>query len=194
MSQALPIKAGQEAHALRPKTTLTEAAHLLAELMERIDNGEDLGEVLVAAFHDTRLDLAQAVDRRIAFAHWVKGAIAMAKEQRDEWRQKVQQLEMLEDRFKANTQAAIEENPDIPFVGSMGKISVQKNPPSLKLAFEGKSLTPDMVECFQIPKQYVVTKVTYELDTAQLKTDILAGDTRVPWAWIEQGQSVRFKK
>ncbi len=91
-----PITAGDALAQRRPNTPLTEAAHLLAELMERIDAGEDLGEALVQAFHDTRLDLAQAVDRRIAFASWVKGAIEMAKKQSDEWRLRAQQLEMLE--------------------------------------------------------------------------------------------------
>ncbi len=76
----------------------------------------------------------------------------------------------------------------------MGKIGIQKNPPALKLAFEGKALTADMIDCFQIPKQYIVTKVIYELDTATLKRDILAGDIRVPWATVEQSTGVRFRK
>ncbi len=175
------------------KTPLAEAALILAELCDRIDGGAEMVPALLEAFNDTRLALADAVDRRICFDTWVKGAIEAAKSARDEWISRSKQLEALHEAFKANTKAVLLQAPDIPYQGKLGKIALQKNPPALRLAFGDKYVTPETIEMFGIPDRFLRVEVIRSVDIGAVKEAIQAGD-QVPWADIEQGQHVRFRK
>jgi hypothetical protein len=176
----------------KKKTPLAEAASLLTELCERIDNGENLDHALMAAFNETKLDLAEAVDRRIAFDHWCKGAIEAARQARNDWDERKKLLEALLERFKENTKAIIEANPDLPYAGKLGRLALQKNPPSVQYAFGTKDVTPDLIDYLGIPREYV--RVTYEIDTAKVKADLLAGK-EITWAALKtDGCHLRVRK
>ena len=175
------------------KTPLAEAALILAELCDLIDGGAEIGPALMGAFNDTRLQLADAVDRRICFDTWIKGAQNAARRARDEWATRAKQLDALHDAFKENTKAVLLQAPDLPYQGKLGKIALQKNPPALRLAFGDKYVTLETIEMFGIPDRFLRVETIRSVDIGAVKEAIQGGD-QVPWAEIEQGQHVRFRK
>lgn len=175
------------------KTPLALAAALLSELCERIDAGESPEGALLESFNDSRLALADAVDRRIAFDTWVKGAIDAAKEARDDWAAQAKRLEGLHDAFKKNTLQVVEGTPDVPYQGRLGKIAVQNNPPALETVFQEKQLSGDMIDMFGIDPEFYTVETVYKLNTKAVKAALAEGKS-IPWALLTQGRSVRFRK
>ena len=86
----------------------------------------------------------------------------------------------------------MEQRPDLPYAGKLGKLALQKNPASLQLAFGDKSLTPDMISYFNITQEYV--KVRYDLDMPKVKADLQAGKA-IDWAALKtDGCHLRIRK
>lgn len=175
------------------KQPMDLAALVLAELCDKIDNGADLDQELVRAFDDAKLTLAAAVDRRIAFDTWIKGAIEAAREARTQWEERVQLLKAMHERFKANT-LAIVQAADVPYQGSLGKIRAQRNPVGVKLTWGDKLLSPDLIDMLGIDDRFVRVKTEYSIDAAAVKAALEAGED-LPWARLDQsGFHVRFTK
>lgn len=177
----------------RPKVPMAVAAATLAELCDRIDAGESIGEAVVALFDEKRLELCEAVDRRIAFDQWIKGAIEAARAARDEWGKRVEQLREAHERFKANTKAIVEAAPDLPYRGALGSIAVQKSPPAVDVAWGSRELDDETIAFFGVDPRFVKTKVTHTLDVTAVKDALKAGET-LDWARLTQSNHVRFKK
>jgi hypothetical protein len=175
------------------RVPLAVAASDLARICDELDAGVTLDQALVAAFDDTKLALADAVDRRIAFHEFASSALEAARAARAGWDERVQQLKGLIDRFKANTQAVVEAHPDLPYRGTLGRITVQKSPASLQTTFGFRELTPELIEMMGIEPEYYTVKTTYTLDTKKAKEALAAGKS-LPWAELTQSNHVRFKK
>lgn len=168
------------------------AAAALAEMCDAIDAGAEPSDVLVQVFHDRKLELRDAVDRRIAFFQVVKGQIDAAKAARNAYAEQAKRLEALLEAMKARTKEIIEEHPDLPYEGDLGKLCVQKSPPAVKVMFEDRTLDKETIDLFGISERFIRTKVTYELDTKAVKAAIEAGED-IPWARIEQGTHLRVR-
>lgn len=177
----------------KPRVPMAFAAAILSELCDRLDEGADPTDALCAVFQETKLDLADAVDRRVAFDTWIQGAIKTAKEARDVYAERARKLTAAHEAFKKNTQDIIQAHPDLPYQGSLGRLAVQASAPSLKLAFGGKDLTPDMIQMFGIDEKYVKSEIVYTLDTAAVKAALQSGET-IPWATLETGSHLRIRK
>lgn len=177
----------------RERVPMAQAVQMLADLCERIDDGEAPTDAITKVFAETRLDLAEAVDRRIDFSAWIAGAISQAKEQRDVWADRARKLSAAEDAFKANTKAIMEAHPDLPYKGSRGRLALQANSqPTLKLLFGEKAVTPEVLSTFGIDDRFVKTKTVYEIDTQAVKAALQAGD-KLPWAELSHGTHLRIK-
>lgn len=175
------------------KQPMDLAALVLAELCEQVDSGADLDRELVARFDDAKLTLADAVDRRIAFDTWIKGAIEASRAARADWDQRTQLLKRIHEAFKAKTLAIVEASPDVPFVGRFGRLASQKSPPAIKLSFGDKQLTPQLIDMFGIDERFVKTVTTQTIDIDAVKAALAAGDN-LPWAEQVQGTHLRIRK
>lgn len=186
MSQQLTI--------IKPyKVPMDYAATALAELCERIDSGEPLSDALTVVFNDTKLDLADAVDRRIAFDTWIKGAIAAADNAAHEWQARAKKLEMMRDAFIERTKAIVEANPDMPYQGKLGTLKIRKNNPAVQLAFNDKALTADMIALVPGLADYAKAKTTWSVDKLRIAADLKAGE-ELPWATLTQGTRLEVRK
>src|SRR4051812_21317821 len=98
----------QEPGAPKPnnKVPMAVAADNFAAICRAIDNG-DLDAALISLFHETRLTLAAAVDRRICCLDMCSNSLRAAKEARDSWKERVKQLEYVEEKVKGMTIEAI---------------------------------------------------------------------------------------
>lgn len=184
----------QPAAVERRKAPMDWAASVLAEICDEMDNTEGaITDDMLARFEDASIDLAEAVDRRIAFDTWIKGATKAARKARDEWNDRVQKLKALHDRFKERTKAIIEDNPNLPYQGNLGKMRVQKSAPSVETTFGDKELTKDLIDMFGIEERFIRRKVEYAVDAQAVKDAIKAGE-EISWAQLKQSSHVRFGK
>ena len=181
-----------------PKIPLDEAALILRELCEAIDNGLDLDAALLERFADAKLDVSNAVDRRIFFFAKIDEELAAARAVREawkakmqEWDAKVQQLKTLEDRIWAATKAVVEGNPELPYQGQYGKLAVQKNGGVVPLTTEFDTLDADTIATFGIEARFY--KVGYSMDNAAIRAALEAGED-LPWARLGvRGTSLRIR-
>lgn len=175
------------------------AASTLAQICEVIDEGGDLDGALLSRFSSARSDLVASVDRRICFLRFCEDAISGAKRARDAYVERARQLERMVEALKTKTMQAMKENEDVPFVGSLGRFAVQKNPAALKLGFEAKSMSVSRVVSAEdvtkhkIDKKFLKTVIEFQLDADAVKTALKAGQ-EFPWATLEQGESLRIKE
>ena len=169
------------------------AAVILSELCDRLDDGEDPSAAFLQAFQETKLDLADAVDRRIAFAGWLEGAIFAAKKARDAYAERARKLGQVEEAFKKNTAETIQAHPDLPYKGALGRLAVQASAPSLKLSFEPGNLTLQGFVDLGIDTKFIISKTTWSLDTAAVKAALVAGE-QFSWASLEHGKHLRVKR
>lgn len=177
------------------RVPMARAAADLATLCDLIDDGAEPTAALKQVFDETKLDLADAVDRRIMFFSTVEAAIEQARGARAAWDAQVQQLKGLLASMQATTKATIEAFPDLPYQGQLGKLAVQKNGgrASLSLTFGDKDLTPDLIEMFGIDERYYTVRTTYTLLTDAVRKDLDAGRP-VPWAQFgERGTHLKVK-
>lgn len=147
------------------KIPLALAADNFATICKAIDEG-DINEAITSLFHETKLDLADSVARRICFLEFIDGAIKNASEIRDSWKQRVDQLKHVEERVKKLTLDIITTESTIEYRSDLGKLCAQQNPPSLKLNFEttrvslGNIITGKDIERHDIPAELITETTT----------------------------------
>jgi hypothetical protein len=174
------------------------AAILLADLCARIDSGEDPEGALLAAFEDTRLSLSDAVDRRIAFDAWSKGAVATAQESKKLWDKRIKVLQNLRDRFLDRTKQIVEMVNDgdavVPFKGKLGEIVLHWNPEALDLDEKMPTSSADRKAWgfWRVPAKYIRKTVTYSIDKDAVKAAIGDGK-KFKWAKIKREKRLKFK-
>jgi len=176
----------------RAKVPMGEAALILAQLCDAIDAGADVDAAVQAVFRETRLDLADAVDRRIVFFELLKAQIEAARSARNAWDVRKQELEEMLATLKAKTQEIIEEHPDLPYQGRFGKLAVQKSPPKVETVWGDRELSPEIIQAFGVESRYVIQETHYKLDTRLVKSDLERG-VPLAWASIGQGRHLRTR-
>lgn len=194
-----------KAVAVRPKIPMDEAAALLAQMCDAIDAAEptvDLdsaaGAAVVEAFNDAKLNLAEAVDRRIAWIAFVEGQIIAARAARDAWDAQKKRLEALLSAMRQRTAATISEHTaadaKITFRGRLGELSVRTNGGVLPMEVTlPPELTAETLEQFGIDERFYKMRVTYELDSAAVRKALEGGET-LPWAKLgERGSHLRIR-
>lgn len=181
--------------AIRPKIPMAVAATELAMLCDAIDDGVEPSTALVTIFDERRLDLADAIDRRIMFITLVEGQIEQARAMRAGWDEQVQRLKALLDTMRTKTKEILEAAPDLPYQGKLGKLAVQKNGgvPPLATTWGDRDLSAAEIEMFGIDERYVKVETTYKLRTDVVVKDIEAGHS-VEWAQLApRGSHLRIK-
>lgn len=176
------------------KVPMAWAATALAALCERIDNGED-PHAVAAEFASTELALADAVDRRIAMIRFVEGAIEGAKAARDAYAADAQRLTDLLTSMKDRTKDIVQANPDLPYSGTLGRFTVQKNGghAPLKLTFGDREVSKTELDLFEVPERFVGSKVVFWIRTDEVRAALAAGE-KLPWAELEErGHHLRIR-
>ncbi len=176
----------------KPKIPMAFAALVLSELCDRLDDGADPTEALVAVFKDSELDLADATDRRIAFDTWIQGSIETAKKARDAYAERARKLTVAHEAFKTNTLSILEAYPELPYKGQLGRLASQASPPAMKLTISS-DLTQEVIEQFKIEPRFVKIITRLVLDSAAVKTALQAGEV-FPWASLETGTHLRIRR
>ncbi len=184
--------------AVIPKVPLDEAALILAQLCDAIDNGAEIDALLAAQFADAKLDVANAVDRRIFFFQKIEEELEAARARRASyqkvvamWDAKVQQLKALEDRVWRATKEIVEASPDLPYQGQYGKLAIQKNGGVLPLTTDFEALDADTISLFGIEPRFYRT--TYSLDNPAIRAALEAGED-LPWARLgARGTQLKIK-
>lgn len=182
-----------------PAASMNWAAKTLNELAERVDEGENLNEVFLSLFAETKGDLAHNTDRAVAFREIVTGMIAHAKEAKKAWDARRKLLENTLATFDGEIKATISEAPSLPFQGALGSIKLAKNPPkvSYNCLLESKSvsnvLTDDVIKMFEINPEYVIEKIYKCLDTTNVKAALQSGET-LAFAELIQEQRLAVKR
>ncbi len=174
------------------KLPLAWAAQVFAQICDDVDGATKIDEFLKAAFDDARCDLAESVDRRIAFDRWCKEQVAAAEEGYRWYRARKEMIERVHGSFRERTKDVVDSQPDVVFQGRLGKIWVQNNPPTVEYTFGAReAITPEVAEAFGVPSEYLVAKTTYRVDSERTKAELQAGE-ELGWATVRQGRSIRF--
>jgi len=180
------------------KVPLALAAQNLSQLMEAIDDGT-LNETITRLFSSDRLAVADAVDRRIFCLRHFEDTIKNLKAIADEYRLKAKQLEHALETIKEKTVQIMEQVPDVPYVGELGRLRIQNNSQSaLELKFElGKKsvsniLSESDIEKYQIPQELMETVTYTALKSDTVKKLVEAGE-KLEWASVQRGRHLRYK-
>jgi hypothetical protein len=173
---------------------MAEAARLLADLCERLDEGEEPTTGFVEVFNRTKFALSTGVDAFIEFDRQVEALIEHACKNRDAYGERARKLREARARFKTQVTELVESSPDLPFAGQLGRLAVQKSgTPALVLSFGEKELTPDLIEFYGIDQKYIREKTTYAIDAGAVKAALQAGE-EIDWASLETRPHLRIRK
>ena len=181
------------------KVPLQWAAVALTAMCEQIENGDNIDDALLAQFNETKLDIAEAIDRRKSFKRYLEMMIDHCKAGKSEINDQQKRFEAVLDRLKEKTKEIIEENPDVPYVDSFGKklTVVQNGTPKLEVklifyATKTVSNIVDVAQCdfFGVDKKYLKQVSHLTLDTELLKSDLKAGE-KLEWAEIVYNTQLR---
>lgn len=194
------------------KTPFHFAASELDALMDRIDQelekdqpasllgGSSAIDIALVPFLEAkRLELAEAVDRRIYFFQYLEDQIERGTKNKEQWAGYVKRLKDLYDRIEDRTIETIRAHPDLSYKGEAGQLKVQLNGSAkliTSLLLTNKSVS-NIVDLDQIEKEIVsaeyLKKITYVvLDKDKVMADLKKG-VQLPWARLEKGFQLRSK-
>jgi len=189
MTELVPVK----------KVPLQWAAAALVAICQQIEDGINIEDALLAQFNETKLDIAEAIDRRKGLKNYLEMMISHCKAGKSDINDQQKRFETVLERLKEKTKQILIENPEIPYVDSFGKkLSVVNNgTPRLDLKLPitiSKSVNNivDQQECitFGIDQKYLRTVSYITLDTETLRNDLKSG-TILPWADLTWSTQLR---
>lgn len=182
------------------KLPMAIAAQNLERICEAIDEGE-LNEALQSLFTDTRLDLVDAIDRRIYFLELAKDRVKTLKRLRDEFSEAAKRVEYAVERVKEGTKQIMETYPDLPYKGDLGRLRIQKNSaakislPEIKTTEASVRNVIDVYDIrkHEIGEEYYEVHSYYTLLIDEIKKAIEAGE-EIPWAKLDRGSHLRISR
>lgn len=186
---------------VKQKVPLSWAAQALSLICDQIDESGQLDEAIIEAFNTTSVDLAEAIDRRKAILWAIEGNLTAARGARAELDAYVQKLKAIQEKIEISTKDAMEANPDLSWKDSAGrKITLSNSAPALKYTFDLKEkrsftglVTDETINMFHIEPKYLNVTTVKTINSAALKSDLLAGKQLV-WVGLERGKHVRGLK
>jgi hypothetical protein len=181
----------------RPEIPLASAAALMASVMNRIDNAEDLDDAVIAEFKQHQLEEAHAIDETICFRGFLDAGEAHADQVIAKWIERKQQFAKIRDSLDNQIKKTLKENPDRIFRGTIGQLKLRKNPPSLKTAWGSTAIDESVVEMFGIDEEFYEIvppppppPPKYKLKTNEVKAAITNQGREIEWATTEQSEKV----
>lgn len=178
----------------RPELALREAAEALATICQMIDEGnlDPRSATVKALFDEAKGGLAISVDAAIDFKRGLDQEEAKADTAIKFWRSRKTMVQEMRSGFDEKLISTMTEHPELPYEGGIEGFCLKSNPPSVQLAWDGKDLTPEMIDYYGITKEFVREKVKYEVDKQAVSTALKSG-REIPWASLKQGKRVETK-
>lgn len=168
------------------------AVKALSALCDDVDAAETIDGALQTAFSDAKIQLKDEIKYRVLFDVWAKQQLEAAKEAYRYFRSRADRIEEVHKAFKDRTRDAMLLAPDFEYRCDLGKISLVENQPSVDYAFGDKHVNDEVIDFYAIPAEYLKEKVSYEVDHARVKAELLEGK-ELPWARLkDKTYHVRF--
>lgn len=183
---------------IKKRAPLEMAALDFAALLQQIEELEDIDQAVLSTFGEMKLELADAVDRRIYFLQFLESQVEHVDKMVKAWQSRKKVLQNLTERMEESTKHTIlSANGKLKLSGTTGELSVQRSPPKLDLLFEPmrKSfdvLTHDVASKYEIPSKYIQHTEFLQLNKDALREDLQAG-IELSWAKIVRGNHIRIK-
>jgi len=164
--------------------------------IEQLDG--DLDQAILSTFGELKLELAEAVDRRIYFLQFLESQIEHVEKMEKAWKERRRILENLNERIKESTKTTIIANDgSMKLKGTTGELAVQKSPPSVEYAFDFSKksfdiVTDDIVSKHKIPAKYLQHLELLQINKSAVREDLQAG-IELGFAKLNRGSHVRVK-
>ena len=184
---------------LKKRTPLELAALDFAAVLNQIEQLDgNLDQAIMSTFGELKLELAEAVDRRIYFLQFLESQIEHVEKMEKAWRERRRVLDNLNERIKESTKATIiAQEGNMKLKGTTGELAVQKSPPAVQYSFESfkKSydvITDDMVSKYEIPAKYLQPVELLQLNKVAVREDLQAG-VELSFAKLVRGNHIRIR-
>lgn len=180
------------------KLPMAIAAQNLETICNAIDN-EEINDALSKMFAESRLDLADACDRRIYFLELAEDRVKTLKRMRDEFSVAAKRMEYAVARVKEGTLNIMESYKDLPYKGELGRLKAQNNPvakvslPEIKTTEVSVRNIVDAADIakHRIDEAYYEARTYYTLLLDKIR-EAIEGGAEIPWATIEKGKHLRI--
>ena len=160
-------------------STLYELTGEFLELFEMIDQGEYDDDMLMDTLEAIDGEIEIKAENYAKVIQEISGQIDTIVSEISRLQGKKNTLDNAVKRIKGSLQGAMELTGKTKFKTDLFSFGIQNNPPSLKIDDESA-----------IPAEYLIPQ-TPKIDSAAIKK-LLKTET-VPWAHLEQGQSLRIR-
>ncbi len=178
------------------KKTLKDMLIAIENLQTVMDHMDDWTLEVMAEEFDSIAEIDKKTDAIIGFMERVKNESAAMEIKAEAYRAKAKSYSNAYDRCREYCKYLLNRFPNLEFRGTNGKLTLQKNAPSLVIAtskesFSSSNVIPsDYVSL--VPEQFRTSKVIWLYETDKIKDELKAGKD-VPFAKLESNQSVRVK-
>lgn len=165
------------------KITFEDAAVQLERLCEQVNSLTEITPFIQELFSESKEDLASAVDRRIRFIRYAESQIPYSEKMAKDWKRRAKSFETIVDSVERNTIEFMKAYPDLPYVGALGSLRVQKNPP--KLVFDNED------EFREKNTEFLLVKHTVDIDKDRIRKLLNEGKS-IEGVRFEQGDQLRI--
>lgn len=163
---------------------LNHALTQLGSLCERLDEGEDISDLMIETFNRFKADAAKYSDHAISFDMAIDMAIDHAAKMKAYYNQRHKTLTDAKDRLRTGLLPVIQnkEESDIQVAGSLGKIIVNKGVEKARYncllesrSFSNTVVSDDVAKSFAIPDEYIKEITIKKVDKKKVLADLKAG-------------------
>ncbi len=183
------------------KVPLDYASRAMTNIYDLIESSEDLEEYLIAEFRSASLDLAEAVDRRIAVMKRFKSEIGHLTELKTEIEGYLATVKKADVRLKEHTMFIMTANEQLTYKGNLGRLALQNSPVRVEFTFpvETKTISNCISDAvlleLDVPEKYITKHVHYSINREAVKTYLnQSPKVSLPWARLMQGQHIRIRR
>ena len=176
----------------RPRVPLAQALAMVSEIYHRLEDGSTEPDAIAAVFSETRLDVAEAIDRRMAVKDSMEAEAEKCRIKAKSYAEAAGRLERAVEALKQNTLTVMQAIPDFPYADSAGRrIHIQQAAPRLVLDLGtakktfSNLVTTDIIAEHEIPLAFIQAGQFLAIDTAAVKAALEAGSA-FHWAKLDR--------
>ncbi len=184
-----------------PRVPFAQAVEDLNDICRYIDDGADVDAALSQTFNELKLDLADAVDRRVVFFQNLDGSIDSAIAACESWKREAERLESIKLKLMERTRSMMEAFPDLPYQGKFGRLKIVNNggvqPLSVKANVEKKHVnnivSEDELVRLGVSREYYKSVTYFTLINESIRKSIESGE-KIEWAeLLPRGKRVTWQ-
>lgn len=176
-------------------TSLATLTYKLENLCERIDNGDDIPEDLLAEFASAQMEHEQKVSAYVSVIDVMKRNAAYYSARAEILNRRAKTCERVEKAIKDRLVYQIDSNPDLPWKSLEGdKLRAQKNNESLTIdvPLDKRYISNVLTDISDVELEFVTVSKFYCVNTEAVKNYLKTGKT-LNWARLEsKGKHLRI--